>query len=416
MVWKVELNGARETSILNATISYDHSFDKTKNNHMLYVSRMMANSGKLTINTKYILSFEITHYNGELCTNEIPDINEAKILHLDIDGFPHIGQTIRSGEIIVGIVRNKSREEMSPEERLLVAIFGDKATSQTNISIMTPDYLEVLVDNIEKIKDDSGNIVAGNITLIVQFPLSVGDVIESESGTRAIVTEICDLPTGIDMVSTSTQFFGTVTRRLYDSAKYNLFVQYNQKENYGISFWRDSFSLNYYAIEKLIGSGFLNELQNAINISVPPIDKDIKQSVYEKQPPKYPIYNEIFTKQIIAYLLALGVKLDFCTNDASIPATLISDDFINRQDLKCQVGAVTNEFIDHLELGEIKSSESINYGTNRIVKQGLFCEKVFGPQKNYECQCGRYKHIRNVGKRFENSFFRPQFLESFLSA
>ncbi len=47
--------------------------------------------------------------------------------------------------------------------------------------------------------------------------------------------------------------------------------------------------------------------------------------------------------------------------------------------------------------GEVKKPETINYRTQKSEKDGLFCEKIFGPTKNYECYCGKYKRIRYKG-------------------
>ena len=47
--------------------------------------------------------------------------------------------------------------------------------------------------------------------------------------------------------------------------------------------------------------------------------------------------------------------------------------------------------------GEVKKPETINYRTQRPEKDGLFCEKIFGPSKDFECYCGKYKGIRFKG-------------------
>ncbi len=47
--------------------------------------------------------------------------------------------------------------------------------------------------------------------------------------------------------------------------------------------------------------------------------------------------------------------------------------------------------------GEVTKPETINYRTQRAEKDGLFCEKIFGPEKDYECYCGKYKRIRYKG-------------------
>ncbi|GIT11874.1 MAG: hypothetical protein CM1200mP33_0600 [Chloroflexota bacterium] len=48
-------------------------------------------------------------------------------------------------------------------------------------------------------------------------------------------------------------------------------------------------------------------------------------------------------------------------------------------------------------LGEVTKPETINYRTLRPEKDGLFCEKIFGPPKDWECYCGKYKKIRYRG-------------------
>ena len=47
--------------------------------------------------------------------------------------------------------------------------------------------------------------------------------------------------------------------------------------------------------------------------------------------------------------------------------------------------------------GEVLRPETINYRTQKAEKDGLFCEKIFGPEKDYECYCGKYKRIRYKG-------------------
>ena len=47
--------------------------------------------------------------------------------------------------------------------------------------------------------------------------------------------------------------------------------------------------------------------------------------------------------------------------------------------------------------GEVTKPETINYRTQRSEKDGLFCEKIFGPEKDYECYCGKYRRIRYKG-------------------
>ena len=62
-----------------------------------------------------------------------------------------------------------------------------------------------------------------------------------------------------------------------------------------------------------------------------------------------------------------------------------------------QIGLASPEKIREWSRGEVKKPETINYRTLKPEKDGLFCEKIFGPSKDWECHCGKYKKIRYKG-------------------
>jgi DNA-directed RNA polymerase subunit beta' len=62
-----------------------------------------------------------------------------------------------------------------------------------------------------------------------------------------------------------------------------------------------------------------------------------------------------------------------------------------------QIGLASGEKIREWSRGEVKKPETINYRTLKPEKDGLFCERIFGPSKDWECHCGRYKRIRYKG-------------------
>ncbi len=63
-----------------------------------------------------------------------------------------------------------------------------------------------------------------------------------------------------------------------------------------------------------------------------------------------------------------------------------------------KIGLASPEQIREWSRGEVKKPETINYRTLKPERDGLFCEKIFGPQKDWECHCGKYKRIRYKGK------------------
>jgi DNA-directed RNA polymerase subunit beta' len=62
-----------------------------------------------------------------------------------------------------------------------------------------------------------------------------------------------------------------------------------------------------------------------------------------------------------------------------------------------RLGLAAPEDIRHWSYGEVNKPETINYRTLRPERDGLFCERIFGPQKDWECACGKYKRVRHHG-------------------
>ena len=59
-----------------------------------------------------------------------------------------------------------------------------------------------------------------------------------------------------------------------------------------------------------------------------------------------------------------------------------------------KIGLASPDMIRSWSYGEVTKPETINYRTLRPERDGLFCEKIFGPTKDWECLCGKYKRVR----------------------
>src|SRR5579862_408112 len=64
---------------------------------------------------------------------------------------------------------------------------------------------------------------------------------------------------------------------------------------------------------------------------------------------------------------------------------------------KIRIGIASPDEIRHWSYGEVKKPETINYRTFKPERDGLFCERIFGPVKEWECHCGRYKKVKFKG-------------------
>ena len=59
-----------------------------------------------------------------------------------------------------------------------------------------------------------------------------------------------------------------------------------------------------------------------------------------------------------------------------------------------KIGIASSDKIRDWSYGEVKKPETINYRTLKPERDGLFCEKIFGPTKDFECSCGKYKRVK----------------------
>ena len=72
-----------------------------------------------------------------------------------------------------------------------------------------------------------------------------------------------------------------------------------------------------------------------------------------------------------------------------------------------KIGLASPEQMREWSYGEVKKPETINYRTLKPERDGLFCERIFGPTKDWECHCGKYKRIRFKGKSVWDTLSLP---------
>ncbi|MBF0521500.1 MAG: DNA-directed RNA polymerase subunit beta [Candidatus Omnitrophica bacterium] len=101
----------------------------------------------------HIEKFEVecreTRLGNEEITRDIPNVGEEALINLDENGIVRVGAEVKAGDILVGKVTPKSEKELSPEERLLRAIFGEKAADIRDTSMTLPPGIEGVIINTE---------------------------------------------------------------------------------------------------------------------------------------------------------------------------------------------------------------------------------------------------------------------------
>ena len=97
----------------------------------------------------HIEEFELqvrdTKRGSEEITREIPNVSEEALLNLDEQGIVRVGAEVEAGDILVGKVTPKGETELSPEERLLRAIFGEKAGDVRDASLKAPPGMKGVI-------------------------------------------------------------------------------------------------------------------------------------------------------------------------------------------------------------------------------------------------------------------------------
>ena len=242
-----------------------------------------------------------TKLGPEEITRDIPNVSEEMLADLDERGIIRIGAEVTTGDILVGKVTPKGETELTPEERLLRAIFGEKAREVRDTSMKVPH-------------GESGTVIGVRV-----FDREEGD----------------ELPPGVNQLV-----------RVYVAQKRKISVG-----------------------DKLAGRhGNKGVIAKILPIEDMPFMED-------------------------------GTPVDVVLNPLGVPRRMnigqILEIHLGWHQL--QIGLATADDIRTWSHGEVKKPETINYRTLKPERDGLFCEKIFGPTRDWECYCGKYKRVRFKG-------------------
>ena len=137
-----------------------------------------------------------TKLGPEEVTRDIPNISEDILTNLDADGIIRIGADVRTGDILVGKVTPKGETELTAEERLLRAIFGEKAREVRDTSLRVPHGESGKVVAVNTFTRDNNDEMAPGINKQVRVyiaqkrKISVGDKMSGRHGNKGVVSDI----------------------------------------------------------------------------------------------------------------------------------------------------------------------------------------------------------------------------------
>ena len=137
-----------------------------------------------------------TKLGPEIVTRDIPNVGEARLKDLDEMGIVRIGASVREGDILVGKITPKGETELTAEERLLRAIFGDKARDVKDTSLRLPGGEGGKVVNVQIFSREAGDELPNGVIKQIRVAvaqtrrISVGDKVAGRHGNKGVISII----------------------------------------------------------------------------------------------------------------------------------------------------------------------------------------------------------------------------------
>ncbi len=137
-----------------------------------------------------------TKLGAEVTTHDIPNVGETRLKDLDEDGVVRIGAEVRTGDILVGKVTPKGETQLTPEERLLRSIFGEKAKDVKDTSLRLEGGKEGRVVGVKVFSRekgdrlDSGVLKRIYVTVAQMRNVAVGDKLAGRHGNKGVISRI----------------------------------------------------------------------------------------------------------------------------------------------------------------------------------------------------------------------------------
>ncbi len=144
----------------------------------------------------YIIDVRETKLGPEVVTRDIPNIGEEKLKNLDEDGVVRIGAEVSSGDILVGKITPKGETELTAEERLLRAIFGEKAKEVRDTSLYLEHGEHGKVVDIKTFTRAAGDKLPAGVIKQIQVSVAhmrkiqVGDKMAGRHGNKGVVSRV----------------------------------------------------------------------------------------------------------------------------------------------------------------------------------------------------------------------------------
>lgn len=164
----------------------------------IIISRKLVEDDTLTSVhiVDYMIEVRETKLGPEIITRDIPNVSEEALRHLDDDGIVRIGAEVHPGDILVGKITPKGEQELSSEERLLRAIFGEKAKEVRDTSQRMSNGKHGKVVGVKVFNRENGHELKAGVLMQIQVfvaqmrKISVGDKLGGRHGNKGVIARI----------------------------------------------------------------------------------------------------------------------------------------------------------------------------------------------------------------------------------
>ena len=438
---------------------------------------------------EFVCNVRDTKLGPEETTHDIPNVSEAKLSNLDEDGVVRPGSEVRPGDILVGKITPKGETQLTPEERLLRSIFGDKARDVKDSSLRMENGKRGRVIGVKVFSREAGHSLESGIIKRIHIEvaqlrhISVGDKLAGRHGNKGVISRILpeeDMPyteegRPVDVILTplgvpSRMNLGQILELHLGLAANTLNYQAicppfagatgeEIREELTKAGFHETGKMKLYdgrtgeKFEQDIAVGYMyilklhHMVEDKIHMrSIGPYSLITQQPLGGKAQGGGQRFGEMEVWALLGYGAAytlremLTVKSDdimgrsaafdaivrnerishhyapasfnvllHTLRGLSLDVELLKGDEPVRLGLRKTPGAEAADFdavrirpaspekILEWSHGEVTKPETINYRTQRPEKNSLFDEKIFGPEKDYECYCGKYRGIRYKG-------------------
>ncbi len=437
---------------------------------------------------EFVCNVRDTKLGPEECTHDIPNVSETKLRNLDEDGIVRVGSEVRPGDILVGKITPKGETQLTPEERLLRSIFGDKARDVKDSSLRMENGKRGRIIGVKVFSREQGNQLESGIIKRIHIEVaqlrhvSVGDKLAGRHGNKGVISRILpeeDMPytadgRPVDVILTplgvpSRMNLGQILELHLGLAAHSLnyqaicppFAGATEEEiraELKKAGHAESGKMSLYdgrtgeKFEQDIAVGYMyilklhHMVEDKIHMrSIGPYSLITQQPLGGKAQGGGQRFGEMEVWALLGYGAAytlremLTVKSDDIMGRSAAFDSIVRGERITHHyapasfnvllhtlrglaldvDLMRSGERITGtrktpgaDAIDFDALrirpaspetilgwshGEVTKPETINYRTQRPEKNSLFDEKIFGPERDYECYCGKYRGIRYKG-------------------